>query len=245
MATDVDDSIDVIVHLQEKSQDAFREIWHLENVRIAKTDAGYWLKGFTSQDLKSKEVRSISNLKIYEVNGNFLYLNGNRVPERKVPVGLLWHPIQQALKVDLPSFNENLFDVTGKLKIEFALSSDEQVMAASIVKVKELNMYVDSVPQHYFNDLSWCVLGKDQAVLLGSKILPMVSQRYWKYKNLLIPVGYDFKYGFLKEVVTNLQYKSNDNNFWVFDVSGTYFSLSKDLLVPMNRSSVKQTFLEC
>lgn len=245
MATDVDNSIEFIAHLQEKTHEVFRQIWHLENVRIAKTDAGYWLKGFSSDDVNTKEVRSFMNLQMYELRDNFLYLKGNRVPERKMPSDLLWHPIQQALKIDLPSFNENLFEVAGKLIIEFDICSEEHEVCAAIVKINDLNTYVDSVPQHYFNSLSWCVIGSDQALLFGTQILPLVSDRFWKYKNLLIPVGYDFRYGFLKEIVMEYQNNFEQDNLWVFDVSGNYFSVSNDLLTHLNRASVKQTFLEC
>jgi hypothetical protein len=245
MATHADNSVENIIHLSQNSPEPFRQIWHLEAVRIAKTDDGYWLKGLSSEDLRSTEIRSILNLQIFELRDQFLYLIGKRVPERKMPSGVLWHPIQQALKVDLPSFNENLFDVPGKLTVELEVSSQEREIYASIVKKNDLYTYVDSVPQHYYSDLTWCIFGGDQAIMIGSKVLPIVSVRYWKYKRLLLPVGYDFKYDFLKEVLSELQKKEVSNDYWVVDSAGCYFSISEEILIPMSRISVKHTLQEC
>jgi hypothetical protein len=245
MATHVGNGVESIAHLPGSSYEVFRQVWHLDSLRIAKTDDGFWLKGLTAEDIKRAEVRSILNLQFFELKELFLYLKGNLVPERKMPSGLLWHPIQQALKVDLPSFNENLFEVPGSLNLEFIPSSDEQDIFMSIVMKADLLKYVDSVPQHFYNELKWCVFGKEQAILLGVKIPSIVSVRYWKYKHLLLPVGYSFKYEFLKEVVNELHKKAGQNDYWVFNNAGSFFSLPQDPLSQMSRSSVKQTILEC
>jgi hypothetical protein len=245
MATNASNSIEFIAHLPTKSKDDFRQIWHLESVQIAKSDDGFWLKGFSQEDLKSTVVRSMLKLKLFELRDNLLFEKENRVPERKMPSGLLWHPIQRALKIDLPSFNENFFEVNGKLNIEFKLSSEEQQVWASIVKFDDLHKYVDSIPNHYFNDVLWCKYGSDQVFLLGTKVLPIISKRYWKFQDLLIPVGYDLKYPFLKQIIIDFKNKSEKDEFWIFNSDEHYIAVPKDQLIPMSRSSVKFTIQEC
>ena len=241
MATNANDSVEIIAHLPIKSKDDFRQIWHLKSVQIAKSDDGFWLKGFSQEDLNSIAVRSILNLNIFELRDNLLFHKKNRIPERKMPSGLLWHPIQRALKIELPSFNENLFEVNGKLNIGFKLSSEEQKVWASIVKLDDLYRYVDTVPNHYFNDIQWCKYGSDQVFLLGTKVLPLISTRYWKFQDLLIPVGYDLKHPFLKQIIADFKNKSEKKEFWIFNSDEHYFSVPKDQLIPMSRSSVKFT----
>lgn len=245
MATNARDSIEIIAHLPTRFKDDFRQIWHLESVQIAKSDDGFWLKGFSPEDLKSVTVRSMLHLRLFELRDNLLFQKGNRVPERKIPSGLLWHPIQRALKVELPSFNENLFKINGKLNIEFKLSSEEHEVSASIAKMADLAKYVDSVPNHYFNEMKWSKYGSDQAVLFGSKVLPLVSARYWQFQDLFIPVGSDFKYPFLKQIIIDYKNTSGKDEFWIFNSDEHYIAVPKDQLIPMSRSSVKRTIQEC
>lgn len=245
MATDAHNGIEIIAHLPTNSRETFRQIWHLDSIHIAKTDDGYWLKGFSHEDLGSAALRSMPNLHLFELKEQLLYKKGNRVPERKLPTGMLWHPIQRALKITLPSFNENLFEIHGKLTIELKSTSEEQAVFASVVKLDDLSKYVDTVPNHYFNDLKWCIFDAVHAFLVGPKVLPLVSTRYWKFHNLLIPVGYDFKHPFLKQIIIDSKTKSVKDEWWVLDPSADYFAIPNDHLIPLNRASVKFTTQTC
>ena len=245
MATYADNGIEIIAHLPGHSKDAFRSIWQIESLRIAKTDDGFWIKGFSSEDLKNPILYTIPNLQWFELKDHFLYVKGRRVPERKGPSGLLWSPIQQALTIELPSYNENLFEVNGKLNVELSLSSEEQETSASIVKLDELLVYVDTVPEHFFNTLKWCKMGDNEAILIGTTVLQIVSKRFWKVGTLFIPAGFDFHYSFLKDLLTDLKQKSETTDFWIFNQEGYHFALPQALLVPLTRSSVKSSLAKC
>lgn len=245
MATDANNGIEIIAHLPTNAQEVFRQIWHMASIQIAKTDDGYWMKGFSHEDLVSAAVRSLPNIQLFELKEQLLYIKGNRVPERKLPSGMLWHPIQRALKITLPSFNENLFEINGKLRIELKSTSEEQEVFASVVKLDDLLKYVDSVPNHSFNDLKWCIFDTVHAFLVGPKVLPLVSTRYWKFQDLLIPVGYDLKHSFFKQIINDFKAKSGKDEWWVINPSQAYFAIPNDHLTPLNRASVKFTALSC
>jgi len=245
MAANVGNSVETIVFSSHESSDAFRAIWPIASLRIAKSEHGFWLKGFTKEDLKLPSFLAMGHIQIFDFKDPFLFLPGNQVPERKLPSGLLWHPIQTALKIKLPSFNENLFQVPGQLDLEFQSSIVERDATASLVSRSDLLKYVDSTAQHVYTKNLWCLFGEEMALVIGSEVLPLVSQRFWSYKNLLLPVGFDFNYDFLKDIVVDLQTKGQGNLFWLFESNGRLIEVDKEALVFLTRSSVKMTLQAC
>lgn len=245
MAAHVSDSLEMIAHLPISSKEAFRQVWHLESLQIARTDDGYWLRGFSPEDLNDAAVRTLPDLRFYELRDTFLYLKKNRVPERKLPSGLLWHPIQRAFDVTLPSFNNNLFEVKGSLDISFSVSSEERPISASIVRLDDLLRYIDTTPQYVYQAMYWCKFGSDHAFLYGALTLPIVSKRYWSYHTIMLPVGYDLEFPFLKRVLQQLNASKDQTIFWIFDSEQQYQGIAKEHLIPLTRSSVKYSLQQC
>lgn len=245
METDARGSVERVALVSAGSKEYFRDIWHVESIQIGKTDDGFWLKGFSQEDVKRVELRAIPGVQFFELKGQFLYLPGNRVPERKFPLGVLWHPIQQALKVELPSFNENLFTVEGDIQVELAPHSVEQPAKAFIVELDELVRLMNLVPSNQYQQTSWCVFGENKALLLSKTVFPIVSNRFWQHEDLFIPVGYDFKYSYLKSIISKSQKLATSESFWLFDTDGTYAAIPKSSCQPLSRASVQLTLQQC
>lgn len=245
MEADARGAVEFIVYSPVGAHDSFRDIWHFDKVQIAKTDDGYWLKGFSAEQLRSVELRSIPKLRLFELKNQMLYLVGNKVPERKFPVGVLWHSIQQALRLELPSFNENLFDINGNIHVELTTSSEEHPTKASLVSLNELETFMSRVPSNEYSPATWCLFDQSKALVLSTHVFPMVSDRYWEMNGLFIPVGYTFKYSYLQTLISQVKQVKAPEKLWVFDQNGDYTEISNESCQELTRGSLKLTLQKC
>lgn len=239
MAGDAAVDTRMIGYISREHEHSLESLWPFADLTVARSEDGYWIRGFKESILQDKEVQSAPMLRMYRFEEPFLYLGKNRVPERKLPHGLLWTPIQTAFRLKLPSHNENLFEVKGNLIVSLVSSKQERKVAASIVDLKALKRYVDTEPQFFFNHLNWCILNEKSALLLGAKVLPIPSQRYWSDQGLYLPSGFAFQHSYLATILSLEQQKATD--YWFFREDGSHYKVDSNALVPLTRSSVKST----
>lgn len=239
MATDVGNRLR-LVFLPRERKSELRKIWHLKHLSIASSNDGFWIKGIGQKENDLIEARKLIDSTQYEVVDGFLFLPGNKVPDKREVKGLLWSDIQSLVRLELPSFNENLFEVNGQIDAELVPVSDVQEVAASIMNVDDLSLFVNRNPSYMFDSCDWCLIEDNQGVVFGDRIFSIVSNRFWQFDSLLVPTGFDFSSELTKRIY-NDTLKQTDDAYFIFDRSGSYLTIPKDKLVPLTRSSFKQT----
>ncbi len=220
--------------LQKKHLGAIR-IW--QNLKIGFDGDTIWLKDLTFEQTQSVEVNSIPYKKIYYTQGGKLFLQNSLLPSQNIP-SLLWTPIERGLPVTLPDFNHNYFGNEQKVNIQLIATEQEQEAIAMITSLENLRLFVENAPAIRLQNLKWIIIDNINAIVLGSPVLPIRGEMFWRDDNFLIPVGFDFDLSILKQSLAKL-INPNQENWVVWQADGTYFLIPKNTFNQLSISSFR------
>lgn len=226
------------LRIHKAQVDLLGYIRHWKNLKIGYESDWIWIKELTEEQLDSVAIKRIPNQSSYYENGTKLSLKGSLLPNCSIP-SILWTPIQRALPLQLPVLNHNYFGTADKIKLELVPSKKEQEAYALLSSLEHLEQFIESSAAIRLKSLKWTLVEK-KALIFGSPILPIQGLAYWRWKQFLIPAGYDFNYPSLAESVhQSLQSKQNNWILWATD--STYSSIDSKYIQALALSSYRKT----
>lgn len=251
MAEDTFHDVTWLLEIEQQHLDYLGPIRHWSQLKMAASPGCYWIKGLTSDQLGSTEIKSIPFKKLYYtrgadageleqgdlVQGDLLFPPGGLVPVKKLPSFLSWVPLERGLPLSLPPFNHNYFGITEKLSIRLVPSEKEEEPVALLTSLTHLRAYMLTAPAIRLKPLSWVVIG-DQAFIVGKPLLPLPGDSYWQQGDFFLPAGLDLEWSLLAETLN--QELNPDRDCWLlWDKDGSCLAISKEQIRPLSISSFR------
>jgi hypothetical protein len=87
--------------------------------------------------------------------------------------------------------------------------------------------------------LKWVLLPDNKALILGTPLLPIQGNPFWKYKNLLFPAGYQLNYHILADYIIE-KYTCN-NNWLCWLHNGNCVEIDKSFIKDLSLASFRKT----
>jgi hypothetical protein len=210
-----------------------------ENLKMAHNDSLIWIKDLRWDQIDSIEVKTIPHKTIYYARDNKLFPLHSLLPEKNVPA-LLWTPIERAIPLTLPSLNHNYFGLEQRVNVRLIAANQEEPACALVVDIESLQTYLFDAAEIRLQHLQWVVINQQQALIMGTPVLPMHGMAYWEKNDFLIPAGYDFEFHSLHRAVDNLVNSTGENRV-IWNENGSYFLVRKNDFRPLSKSSLNQT----
>lgn len=208
-----------------------------QNLTVAKADDSYWVRGFTEAQLERLELRSIPYMQLFEKKGDLLFPMGEALPNTSYPE-FHWIPIDQAITVELPTFNHNYFGQEEEVMVRIVPSDKQEEECLLLTTWEDLRACVSTLPAIRMEGLEWMVLDRENVMIFGSPVLPVRGKTYWMCGRSILPVGYQFEYpGLLHQVAIKAEIGASEWLFWQEDQSCSI--IQRDHLRPLSRSSVR------
>jgi hypothetical protein len=240
--------------MAENSSDHIKEFWaelpridedylgsirDWKNIQVATDDEVIWLKGFTDEQVLTSELHQLPNFLLYELRDGLLFKKEALVPSKKMRTGLLWMPIDKALRLTFPASNQNYFGISEKVQIRVKESDEEHSVIGLLSTIEDIKDSIAALPKFRLEKIEWTVIG-DKALFLGTPLLSLPGKTYWAKDGHLLPSGYDFEF---KNMSTFLQQKYNkaSDGWLLWDESGNYLSVKKTDFRPLSVSSFRLT----
>lgn len=220
-------------------EDVLGSIRDWKNVQIALEEDVIWLKGFTDEQAVSSEIQQLPNFLLYELRDGLLFRKDALVPSKKMRTALLWTPIDKALRLAFPSFNNNFFGIDGKIEIKLKPSEEEHPATALLCSIKEIREAIIALPKFKLEKIDWMVIN-DNALFIGSPLLSFPGKTFWSKDEHLLPTGYDFEF---KNISSLLQrkYNAGRDQWLLWNENGNVLYLNKEDFRKLSVSSFRLT----
>ena len=211
---------------------------HWEGLMAARSEGTVWIRDITQAQLERMEMRSLLYKTLYYEKEGRLFKWGSLLPECAVP-SLLWTPMESLLPVRLPSFNHNYFGVQSTVSFVLQPSGVEQPSFALITGMEDLAAYIIGASFARLQPLRWVVAG-EMALLLGTPLLSLRGETFWRSGNFLYPTGVAPEFPILE---TTLDGTINPGavSWVVWDRQGAYTLIEKSNFLPLTIGSFRQT----
>jgi len=229
-----------ILEIATSNASLLGQIRHWDNLKGAIYDTTIWIKDITPQQADSPEVMAIPYKTLYYQKENLLFAKGSLLPVKKMRLALLWSPLDRLLPVNLPPLNHNFFGITSEVSVNIIPSAIEQEPYALLLNREEAASYITTAPKVRLQNLHYSGIDND-VLVLGTPLLPVSGQTYWRINNMLIPAGYDFELPLLYSTVENL-IDPDGNNLILWQANGRYALLPKEAVMPLSISSFRLTY---
>jgi len=240
MATDFENIINNYICLEQKNIDFISNLRIFEDLKIGYEDSKVWIKGLTNEQMESKLILSIPNIQRFYEQSNYLFLWDSLLPFCKLP-SLLWTPIQRGIPVELPTENFNYFGFDSKIELSLIANEEEKETVLLKIPLEELENYLISASKIRLQNLSWLILDQS-ALVLGTPILPISAESFWKLYHFILPSGYTLNLmGLAEKINTNL-ISTDQYLFWEYGKDA--FFISKNDFKPLSLSSFRRTVLK-
>ncbi|MCW3104323.1 MAG: hypothetical protein JWO09_2763 [Bacteroidetes bacterium] len=235
-------SLEYILRIGQEHRELLGQVRHWDNLKIALHEGAYWLKGLTARQVASPGIKSIPYKEIFYLKDNKLFPEGSRLPVQRMPLSLLWTPVDRGLPLKLPMPNHNFFGLKETIGISIVPSLKEEQAVALLVTAAGLRKYIETAPAIRLKPLTWVIVGKDRAMIFGSPLLPMEGQAFWKKGSFLFPAGFDLEFPVLSMQLENKMELQGGLIVWEKD--STCFRVEKEAIKQLSiasfRRSVKQ-----
>lgn len=230
---------DYLLEIPAVHKELLGHIRHWDNLRAAFEGDSIWLKDINPEQAENALIKGLPYSKLYYAKQGLLFLKDSLLPVRKLPQAL-WSPLSYVLPVALPSFNHNYFGISQKIAIRLVPSDKVQPVCAALAGRTEAGSYIQTAPKIRLTKLQW--LGIDDDILImGTPLLPVTGQSYWRDNDFLLPSGFDFELPLLaKKMKQQLDLANRYIILWKED--NTYIPLEKDAFMPLSISSFRLTY---
>jgi hypothetical protein len=189
------------------------------------------------EQVSSPYLVQIPSIELFENREGLLFKKGKLVPERRMPRGLLWNPVQRAFPLSIGNVNQNLFDIGQKIDVRIVPRATEQHAAALLADLTIARDYVTASAAVRLRPLSWCIIDNN-AFFVGTPLLSIPGMAYWFRAGNFIPAGYDFEFPLLGSNI-HRQLDPTDENKIIWFTDSSYMLLPSKSLVPLSASSFR------
>jgi hypothetical protein len=239
MAQDSPNHLSYFLVVENAHQVQLGSIRHWQNLKIATEGNQIWVKDFTQGQIESIEVKCIPSKQIFYAKDGKLFPKGSLLPSRKEP-SLLWSPIERGLPVHLPSFNYNFFGIEEKIDFKLVPSEKERESYALLTTTDSLGKYIETAPSVRLQKLDWLIINHLFTLILGTPLLPLQGEVFWRQGNFLIPVGYDFELYSLCDLVETMINPTGDS-IVLWNIDSSYFLLEKQQVESLTLGSFRKS----
>ncbi len=210
---------------------------HWENLQVARTEDALWLKGFMPEQAASPLLQQLPHLHVFHAREGLLFTKGRLLPQRKTPTGLLWTAIAEAFPVSFEKLNHNFFGVNDPVDVRLLSTHFPHEATALLTSLSALRDAVETLATPRLQNLSWTILGND-ALLVGTPLLPLPGQAYWQRGPHLLPAGFDFEFPIFARQFGAAT--AIEKSAWIlWQTGGDYVFIPPASLAPLSRSSVR------
>lgn len=220
-------------------EDVLGSIRDWKNVQIALEEDVVWLKGFADEQAVSSEIQQLPNFLLYELRDGHLFRKEALVPSKKMRTALLWTPIDKALRLTFPSFNNNFFGIDGKIEIKLKPSEEEHSATALLCSIKEIREAIIALPKFKLEKIDWMVIN-DNALFIGNPLLSFPGKTFWSKDEHLLPTGYDFEFKNMSSLLQR-KYNAGRDQWLLWNENGNVLYLNKEDFRKLSLSSFRLT----
>lgn len=234
-----DDIKEFWAELSRTDDDYLGSIRDWKNVHVATDNEIIWLKGFTEEQTLSSEIHQLPNFLLYELRDGLLFKKEALVPSKKMRTGLLWTPIDKALRLTFPASNQNYFGIREKIQIRLKESNEEHSVIALISVITEVKQSIVTLPKFRLDKIEWTVI-EEKVLFLGTPLLSLPGKTYWTKDGHLLPSGFDFEFKNLSKLLQQ-KYNKMSDGWLLWDEEGNYLEIKKTDFRPLSVSSFRLT----
>lgn len=225
--------------IPRKDEEYLGSIRNWNNVQIAMEQDVIWLKGFTTEQAASPEIRQLPNFLLYELKEGLLFRQNALVPSKKVRTALLWTPIDKALRLTFPPSNYNFFGIDEKVEIMLKPSEEEHPVVGLLCSLAEIKDSLIAQPKFRLEGINWIVID-DKALFLGNPLLSLPGKAFWEKDGHLLPAGFDFEFKNLSFLLQR-KYNAAFDQWLLWNEEGSVLSLNKSDFRKLSASSFRLT----
>lgn len=232
MAENIADHLNHFVEINKGHIDFLGQIRHWNNLKVAQDSQSVWVKNFTEIQMASKEFLSIPFVTIYTCKDNLLFPKGSLLPSRKLP-NFLWTPIERALPIQLSNFNHNFFGVQQTIESRLVPADEEQIASALLVAHKDVSAYISTASAIRLSCLKWVLMDDENALIIGTPMLPVKGAAYWQKGRFLLPAGYRLEFPILENILAD-KISRDANQLILWNSDNSYVLIKEQHLMPLS-----------
>lgn len=218
-------------------KDGLATIRHWQNLRVAQDGDVIWIRGLSKEQVQSKELKWIPFLHCYTAKDNLLFRIGHLVPERRLPASLLWNPIERLMNISISNWNHNYFGIQEQVAVKIVPVEKDAEAFAVWSRIEVAAPYIYTALKIRLDHLAWVLLD-GKALFLGIPVPGVPGVPFWKAGNHLLPVGYDFAFPVLKEVIADKI--DQEREHWIlWHTDSSYTLIPRASVKPLSISSFR------
>lgn len=230
-----DNSLEYWASIPKVYQDSVYNLRKYSNIKIAFESEIIWLRSLTKSNIESLNILKIPSIKRFYLKETHLIEYGKSLPFMIEPT-LLWTPIQRGLKIKMPKENFNYFGLDSSFNITIEPSSVPQKITASIVNLDSLEKYLETYLNYRTKTITWTILNKTTALLLGSPLIPIPGKDYYQADSFIIPAGWKLTHECL--LLTFKKALKDELEYWyLIDENSHINKIKKSDFTPLNKGS--------
>jgi hypothetical protein len=239
MAENASDTISYYFKMDKANLDDLASVRHWSQLKVAFDGPELWVTGFDEVLIESKEVKIIPFKELYYSQSGKLFPLRSHLPCGTLK-GLLWTPIERALPLTKPAYNNNYFGSDEKIKIKLTSKEHETAASAMITTIASLLQYIEKSPAVRLKSLSWCLLNDDKVMIMGEPLLPITGKVYWMREHFIFPAGFDLEFPLLQKKINT--YINPENEYWiVWNEDGSYAPIERNFLERLSLGSFRSS----
>ena len=116
----------------------------------------------------------------------------------------------------------------------------EAPITALLVTCRDLSDYMNTAPAIRLKRLSWVIIDNENALIVGTPLLPLQGVAFWSRGDLLMPAGYDFALPALSQTLLSLLNPYGEA-LLLWSQKGTYRQINKQAFQPLSISSFRRS----
>ncbi|MBX0290705.1 hypothetical protein K3G63_09665 [Hymenobacter sp. HSC-4F20] len=213
-------------------------------LRVAREAAGaesrLWVRGLPPTGQLALAVRQLPTISTFGLDAEGrLFPVASLTPTTQLPSELEWQPIQEFLRLELPTAA-----LPGQLPAPHPLrlvpASRAMEGAALLTTLAAWQTYASSAPEIRLQRLRFAVAGPERVLVLGTPLPSVPGQEHWLHHNVLLPAGLEFESPLLALLVAQ-KYNPHGNALLLFAADGSLERIPHAYLVPATRSAARLT----
>ena len=200
MASNIEVDLRYFARIIEANLDQLAIVYNWEHLSVANEDGYIWIKDISVDEIDSVALKSILSLERFYAKEGKLYPLNKLLPIGNEPA-CLWTKIKRAIPLDLPSKNHNFFALEPNISIKIIPSDEPKEAIIHLIDLDLFKEYVKTASTLRLRPLIWLILD-DQALVVGTPLLPLPGKTFWKKESFIIPSGYNLELPSLSKAIS-------------------------------------------
>jgi MoxR-vWA-beta-propeller ternary system domain bpX2 len=229
-----------IVVLKEKDREALAAIRLYPNIEVASDAAQIWLRLSQQKDVLDAPIRQLPLLATFILGDNEqLYPVGGLTPVSQLKP-MNWMSLTDFLPVELP-VSVMPAVVSDAVSVRVVPSENEQNAVALGTDRATWLAYISTAAEARLKRLRFAVSDDNMVLIVGEPLPPIEGETYWLRHNIFMPVGFDFEFPIVSELLFQKE-KLDNQDFLLFNTEGAFYRIEALDFVLATRSAVRLTF---